>query len=55
MAVGKATGLTSNFYKFIWEDINAISFDATNDIIRNRTLTPTIKLGLITLIPKPCT
>lgn len=54
-AAGKAPGqdgLTSSFSEFFWEDIKGMLFDAINDMRKERTLTPTMKQGFITLIPK---
>lgn len=44
-------GLTSNFYKFFWEDIKELLFDAFKECIENNGLMPIMKQGLVTLIP----
>uniref|UniRef100_A0A3B3DY82 Reverse transcriptase domain-containing protein n=1 Tax=Oryzias melastigma TaxID=30732 RepID=A0A3B3DY82_ORYME len=56
LALGKSPGqdgLTSNFYKFFWEDIKDLLFNALKECIQNNTLLTTMKQGVITLIPKP--
>ncbi len=56
MKTGKSSGqdgLTSEFYKFFWEDLKMFLFEALQDCIRYNNLLPTMKQGLIILIPKP--
>ncbi len=56
ITLGKAPGqdgLSSNFYKFFWKEIKELLFYAMNECFTNKTLTPTMKQGLITLLPKP--
>ncbi|OOO00291.1 MAG: hypothetical protein ATN35_08060 [Epulopiscium sp. Nele67-Bin004] len=56
MAIDKAPGqdgLTSNFYKFFWEDIKELLFNAINECIDSNNLMSTMKQGIITLLPKP--
>uniref|UniRef100_A0A3B1J8J0 Reverse transcriptase domain-containing protein n=1 Tax=Astyanax mexicanus TaxID=7994 RepID=A0A3B1J8J0_ASTMX len=45
-------GLTANFYRFFWNDIKNILFRALHACIVRKTLTPSMKEGLISLIPK---
>lgn len=54
--IGKSsrTGWTNHeFYKFFWEDIKELLFYAIWECFINKDLMPTMKQGLITLIPKP--
>lgn len=56
MKTGKSPGpdgLTSDFYKFFWEDLKMLLFEALQDCIIYNNLLPTMKHGLIILIPKP--
>lgn len=46
-------GLTSNFYKFFWEELKVFLYEALQECIKNNNLMPTMKQGLIILIPKP--
>lgn len=46
-------GLTANFYKFFWNDIRSLLFDAFRESIEDGSLGPSMNQGLITLIPKP--
>lgn len=46
-------GLTANFYKFFWNDIKLLLFNAFVESIEEESLAPTMYQGLITLIPKP--
>lgn len=52
MSLGKAPGLTSNFYKFFWEDIKVMLFSALEECIENDDLMSTMKQGIIILLPK---
>lgn len=55
MAKGKSPGLdglTVDFYVFFWKDIRLLLFEALSECILNLNLSPTMKRGLITLIPK---
>lgn len=56
MAINKAPGqdgLTSNFYKFFWEDVKELLFKAISECINSNNLMSTMKQGIITLLPKP--
>uniref|UniRef100_A0A3P9IPY3 Reverse transcriptase domain-containing protein n=1 Tax=Oryzias latipes TaxID=8090 RepID=A0A3P9IPY3_ORYLA len=56
MSNGKSPGidgLTTEFLKFFWQDIKDLMINAFNDCIREGCLTPSMKTGLITLLPKP--
>lgn len=56
MKTGKSPGpdgLTTDFYKFFWEDFEHLLLEALQDCIINNDLFPTMKQGLIILIPKP--
>lgn len=46
-------GLSVEFYKTFWQEIKHLLFDAYLDCINNNQLSPTMKTGLITLLPKP--
>lgn len=46
-------GLTVDFYLFFWSDIRILLYDVLSECISNGHLSPTMKLGLITLILKP--
>jgi hypothetical protein len=55
MQLGKSPGqdgLTTNFYKFFWDDIKDLLFKALKDCFESNSLLPTMKQGLIILIPK---
>ena len=45
-------GLTSEFYKVFWEELEDIVLKLTSDIYTNGELTNSMKTGMITLIPK---
>lgn len=45
-------GLTANFYHFFWKDIRNLLFKAIQECIAKQELMPSMKQGLITLIPK---
>lgn len=56
ISVGKSPGqdgLTTNFYKFFWQDIKELLLYAIRECFMNKVMMPTMKQGLITLIPKP--
>lgn len=46
-------GLTSEFLKHFWADIKKLLYRAFLDCIQKGCLSPTMKTGLITLLPKP--
>lgn len=46
-------GLTANFYKFFWNDIRILLYNAFVESIEDGFFGPTINQGPITLIPKP--
>lgn len=55
MALNKSPGtdgLTTNFYQFFWKDLRTLLFDALKESIEKKELMPSMKQGLITLIPK---
>ncbi len=55
MAKGKSPGLdglTVDFYIFFWKDIRQLLFEALGECLLRQNLSPTMKRGLITLIPK---
>ncbi len=45
-------GLTVDLYVFFWKDIRQLLFEALGDCILRQNFSPTMKRGLITLIPK---
>lgn len=56
MSAGKSPGqdgLTSNFYKFFWEDLKELLLNALKECIEKNDLMPTMKQGVIMLLPKP--
>lgn len=56
LSSGKAPGkdgLSSNFLIFWGDDIKDLLFLTIRECFTNKILTPTMKQGLITLIPKP--
>ena len=56
MSKGKSPGidgLTVEFLSFFWSDIREMLYNAYLDCISKGNLSPTMKHGLITLIPKP--
>lgn len=56
MSRGKSPGidgLTVEFLSFFWSDIREMLYNAYLDCISKGSLSPTMKHGLITLIPKP--
>lgn len=46
-------GLTVEFYSFFWHHIRSLLYSAYLECISSTNLSPTMKQGLITLIPKP--
>lgn len=46
-------GLTSEFLKHFWADIKKLLYKAFLECIKEGCLSPTMKTGLITLLPKP--
>lgn len=46
-------GLTVEFLIFFWKEIRALLYEAFLECIESVSLSPTMKRGLITLIPKP--
>ena len=46
-------GLSIEFFKTFWSDIKNLLFNAYLDCIKKGQLSPTMKTGLITLLPKP--
>jgi len=56
MSKGKSPGIdgiTVEFLSFFWSDIREMLYNAYLDCISKGNLSPTMKHGLITLIPKP--
>lgn len=45
-------GLTANFYHFFWKDIRILLFKAIQECISKQELMPSMKQGIIILIPK---
>ncbi len=55
MVKGKSPGLdglTVDFYIFFWKDIRQLLFEALGECLLRQNLSPTMKRGLIMLIPK---
>ena len=46
-------GLTAEFYKIFWEDIKDILFNCYKEAIETGSLSPSQRIGILTLIPKP--
>lgn len=46
-------GLTANFYKHFWPDVHHFLFHTFLEILNSHTLSPSMKQGIIILIPKP--
>ena len=46
-------GLSAEFYKEFWPDIREMVFNAVTESISRGTMTPSQRIGIITLIPKP--
>ena len=46
-------GLTAEFYKTFWEDIRSTLFLAFQESVERGTLTPSQRIGILTLLPKP--
>jgi len=46
-------GLTTEFVKHFWKDIRKLLYNALLECIQKGSLSPTMKTGLITLLPKP--
>ena len=46
-------GLSAEFYKAYWEDLKYILFSSFQESIDRGTLTPSQRIGILTLIPKP--
>ena len=46
-------GLTAEFYKTFWDDIRTILFNCYLESINNSSLSPSQRIGVLTLIPKP--
>lgn len=46
-------GLTSEFLKHFWANIKKLLYNAFLECIKKGSLFPTMKIGLITLLPKP--
>lgn len=51
MSGGKSPGL--EFYNYFWSDIRELLYKAFSECLSAGNLSPTMKQGLITLIPKP--
>ncbi len=51
---GKSPGPDDlDFYHFFWDDLKYLLLEALQECIRNNGLLPTMKQGLIILLPKP--
>ena len=48
-------GLTAEFYKCFWDDIKYILYNSFQESIDRGTLTPSQRIGVLTLLPKPKT
>ena len=48
-------GLTAEFYKTFWDDIKNILYNSFQESINRGTLSPSQRIGILTLIPKPKT
>ena len=46
-------GLTAEFYKHFWDDLKLILFHSYLESINNQHLSPSQRIGVITLLPKP--
>ena len=46
-------GLTAEFYKYFWDDIKHIVFSSYLESIENVSMSPSQRIGVLTLIPKP--
>ena len=46
-------GLTAEFYKTFWVDVRTVLFSCYQESINNGTLTPSQRIGILILIPKP--
>ena len=46
-------GLTAEFYKHFWDEIKHILFQTYKEAIENNCLSPSQRIGVVTLIPKP--
>ena len=46
-------GLSAEFYQYFWEDIKHTIFHSYLESIRNNCLSPSQRIGVINLIPKP--
>ena len=46
-------GLTAEFYKHFWGDIKQLVYSSYLESIENVTMTPSQRIGVLTLIPKP--
>ena len=46
-------GLTNEFYKKFWASIKQILYNTLNEAIDKQSLPPSLRVGIVTLIPKP--
>ena len=46
-------GLTAEFYKYFWDDLKPILFHLYLESINDQHLSPSQRIGVITLLPKP--
>ena len=46
-------GLTAEFYKTFWGSLRNILFECYKESINNRSLSPSQRIGVLTIIPKP--
>lgn len=56
MADGRSPGpdgITVEFYKYFWNDISELLLETFKDCIDKQLLSPTMKRGIISLLPKP--
>lgn len=56
MASGKSPGpdgITNEFYRYFWSDIIDLLLEVFNECINDQMLSPTMKRGIISLLPNP--
>ena len=46
-------GLTNEFYKVFWADIREVLYQALSESIDSGSLSPSQRIGILTIIPKP--
>ena len=48
-------GLTNEFYKKFWQKLKHVFSEVLSEAVRMKTLPPSLRIGVITLLPKPKT